>query len=45
VPATPAGRLFRDRLGRLNQRLGATADRLYLVVAGRALDLSGSTPI
>lgn len=40
VPATPAGRLFRDRLGTLNQRLGAASDRLYLVVAGRVLDLS-----
>jgi adenosylcobinamide kinase/adenosylcobinamide-phosphate guanylyltransferase len=45
VPATASGRLFRDLLGRLNQQVGATADRLYLVVAGRALDLSASTPI
>ena len=45
VPATPAGRLFRDLLGRLNQRVGAGADRLYLVVAGRVLDLSASTPV
>ena len=45
VPATPAGRLFRDLLGGLNQRVGATADRLYLVVAGRALDISAATLI
>jgi adenosylcobinamide kinase / adenosylcobinamide-phosphate guanylyltransferase len=45
VPATSAGRVFRDLLGRLNQQVGAAADRLYLVVAGRALDLSASTPI
>lgn len=40
VPATPSGRLFRDQLGTLNQRVGALSDRLYLVVAGRAIDLS-----
>jgi adenosylcobinamide kinase/adenosylcobinamide-phosphate guanylyltransferase len=45
VPATPAGRLFRDLLGHLNQQVAATADRLYLVVAGRAVDISASTPI
>jgi adenosylcobinamide kinase/adenosylcobinamide-phosphate guanylyltransferase len=45
VPATPAGRLFRDLLGRLNQSVGVSADRLYLVVAGRALDLSEAAPI
>jgi adenosylcobinamide kinase / adenosylcobinamide-phosphate guanylyltransferase len=42
VPATRSGRLFRDRLGTLNQRIGAASDRLYLVVAGRALDLSAA---
>jgi adenosylcobinamide kinase/adenosylcobinamide-phosphate guanylyltransferase len=44
VPATASGRLFRDRLGTLNQRIGAVSERLYLVVAGRALDLS-SAPV
>jgi adenosylcobinamide kinase/adenosylcobinamide-phosphate guanylyltransferase len=34
VPATPAGRLFRDHLGLLNQRLAAAADAVWLVVAG-----------
>lgn len=45
VPATVSGRLFRDRLGTLNQRIGAASERLYLVVAGRALDLSDSVPV
>jgi len=34
VPATASGRLFRDALGLLNQRLAAAADEVYLVVAG-----------
>jgi adenosylcobinamide kinase/adenosylcobinamide-phosphate guanylyltransferase len=45
VPATSSGRLFRDLLGQLNQRVGATADHLYLVVAGRALDLSTASVV
>lgn len=40
VPATTAGRRFRDELGRLNVRLAATADEVYLVVAGRLLPLA-----
>jgi adenosylcobinamide kinase / adenosylcobinamide-phosphate guanylyltransferase len=39
VPATPAGRLFRDELGRLNQRLAAESDEAELVVAGRIVAL------
>jgi len=39
VPAYPAGRQFRDRLGQLTRQLGAVADALYLVVAGYAVDL------
>ena len=39
VPDHPSGRLFRDGLGRLNQRLARQADRSYLVVSGFALDL------
>jgi len=39
VPATPAGRLFRDELGRLNQALAAGSEEAELVVAGRVLPL------
>jgi len=39
VPATPAGRLFRDELGRLNQVLAAESEETELVVAGRVLPL------
>jgi len=41
VPATPAGRLFRDQLGLLNQRLAAESEETVLVVAGRVLSLPG----
>jgi adenosylcobinamide kinase/adenosylcobinamide-phosphate guanylyltransferase len=34
VPETRAGRLFRDILGTVNQRLAATADEVWFVVAG-----------
>lgn len=34
VPDTASGRLFRDVLGELNQRLAATADAVHLVTAG-----------
>lgn len=39
VPATAAGRLFRDLLGRANRRLVAAADLACLVLDGRMLDL------
>jgi adenosyl cobinamide kinase/adenosyl cobinamide phosphate guanylyltransferase len=39
VPAYPAGRVFRDQLGWLNQRLAAESDVSLLVVAGRAMIL------
>ena len=39
VPAYPAGRIFRDLVGRANQRLAQAADSAYLVVAGTPLDL------
>lgn len=39
VPAHRSGRLFRDLLGTLNQRLGAACDEVHLVVAGRVLRL------
>ncbi|MBX6388209.1 MAG: bifunctional adenosylcobinamide kinase/adenosylcobinamide-phosphate guanylyltransferase [Frankia sp.] len=34
VPATAAGRRFRDELGRLNARLAAEADEVWLCTAG-----------
>ena len=40
VPATPVGRSFRDLLGRVNAVFAGRADRAYLVVAGRTLELS-----
>jgi adenosylcobinamide kinase / adenosylcobinamide-phosphate guanylyltransferase len=40
-PATSAGRLFRDQLGWLNQRLAAESEEAVLMVAGRALRLPG----
>jgi adenosylcobinamide kinase / adenosylcobinamide-phosphate guanylyltransferase len=39
VPETPAGRLFRDELGRLNRALAAESEETELVVAGRILRL------
>jgi len=39
VPATPAGRRFRDELGRLNQALAAESEETELIVAGRILPL------
>jgi adenosylcobinamide kinase/adenosylcobinamide-phosphate guanylyltransferase len=39
IPLTPAGRLFRDWLGRVNQALVAESEEAELVVAGRTLPL------
>lgn len=41
VPAYPAGRVFRDELGRLNQRLGAESELVLHAVAGRLAALPG----
>jgi adenosylcobinamide kinase/adenosylcobinamide-phosphate guanylyltransferase len=39
VPAYPLGRLYRDTLGIVNQRLARAADRVYLMIAGMGVDL------
>jgi adenosylcobinamide kinase/adenosylcobinamide-phosphate guanylyltransferase len=39
VPATSAGRLFRDELGRLNQALAAESEETELVIAGCVVPL------
>ncbi|MBO0794052.1 MAG: bifunctional adenosylcobinamide kinase/adenosylcobinamide-phosphate guanylyltransferase [Ktedonobacteraceae bacterium] len=39
VPAYALGRLYRDILGRINQRLAAAAERVYLMVAGLGVDI------
>jgi nicotinate-nucleotide--dimethylbenzimidazole phosphoribosyltransferase len=38
-PSTEEGRRFQDALGSVNYAVSAVADRVYLVVAGRALAL------
>jgi adenosyl cobinamide kinase/adenosyl cobinamide phosphate guanylyltransferase len=38
-PTTAVGRVFRDTLGRANQRLAARANRTLLMVAGRVVEL------
>jgi adenosylcobinamide kinase/adenosylcobinamide-phosphate guanylyltransferase len=40
VPSWPSGRLFRDELGRANRLLTAAADKAYLCVCGRLIDLT-----
>lgn len=39
VPEHRSGRVFRDLLGTVNQRVGAACDEVHLVVAGRVLRL------
>ena len=39
VPPTSLGRLYRDILGRANQAVAARADKVYLTVAGLAMDV------
>ncbi|QTI67609.1 nicotinate-nucleotide--dimethylbenzimidazole phosphoribosyltransferase [Gordonia polyisoprenivorans] len=40
VAPTPAGRLFQDQLGALNEAVAAVCDHVVLVVAGRVIDLT-----
>jgi adenosylcobinamide kinase / adenosylcobinamide-phosphate guanylyltransferase len=40
VPAYALGRLFRDRLGTLTRKIGSISDPVYLVTAGRVLNLA-----
>ncbi|MBW1601617.1 bifunctional adenosylcobinamide kinase/adenosylcobinamide-phosphate guanylyltransferase [Streptomyces sp. JJ66] len=42
VPATAAGRRFRDALGQLNAAVAAECEHVLLVVAGHALPLRGA---
>ena len=39
VPPSPLGRTYRDVLGRVNQLVAARAGKVYLMVAGLALEL------
>jgi len=39
VPEYPLGRLYRDALGRFNQRVAAAADMVYFLVAGLPLEI------
>lgn len=39
VPPYALGRVYRDVLGRVNQRISRAADRAWLLVSGRALEL------
>lgn len=43
-PSSAAGRTFRDALGALNHAVSGAADKVYLVVAGRALELPPAGP-
>lgn len=40
VPAYPLGRRFRDEAGRLNQRIAAVSDKVFLVTAGIPVELN-----
>lgn len=39
VPEYPLGRIYRDCLGRANQRLAAAADKVLFLIAGLAVDI------
>lgn len=39
IPAYPLGRTFRDVAGRVNRAIAKKADKVYLVIAGLAIDI------
>jgi adenosylcobinamide kinase / adenosylcobinamide-phosphate guanylyltransferase len=39
VPPYALGRVYRDTLGYINQRMASAAERVYLLVAGIAVDV------
>jgi adenosylcobinamide kinase/adenosylcobinamide-phosphate guanylyltransferase len=41
VPPYPLGRIYRDLLGRANQRLASAADEVYFMVAGIPVPIHG----
>lgn len=41
VPATPLGRLYRDALGRANQKMAAASDEVLFMVAGLQIRMKG----
>ena len=45
VPPYPLGRLYRDALGRANQRLADAADNVLFMVAGLPMAVKGSTEL
>jgi adenosylcobinamide kinase/adenosylcobinamide-phosphate guanylyltransferase len=45
VPEYPLGRLFRDVLGRSNQRLAQAADDVIFMVAGLPMRVKGASAI
>ena len=44
VPDNPLARLYRDVLGRVNQRAAAASDDAYLIASGLPLTLKGTSP-
>ena len=44
VPPYPLGRIYRDALGRTNQRIAEAADHVWFLVAGLPMVLKGSAP-
>jgi adenosylcobinamide kinase/adenosylcobinamide-phosphate guanylyltransferase len=45
VPAYPSGRMFRDLLGEINQRVATVADNVLFMVAGLPLVLKGELEV